>query len=149
MGVIMKKEKNFNNKGFTLIEVLAVLVILGLIMAIAIPNITDSLDRQSCKMVETRVKLIESAAQFYVSDNRNKIKITLSTKTDKKCKISIDKLTFNNKYLTDNDLKDGNETISGYVIYNQGEETYNFCFTTDTCSYNTNCDSTLTECVSS
>lgn len=30
-----------NNKGFTLVELLAVIVILGLLMAIAIPSVTN------------------------------------------------------------------------------------------------------------
>ena len=54
----MKKEKKLNNRGFTLIEVLAVIVILVIIVAIAIPNISASLDRQTCKTIVNKTKLI-------------------------------------------------------------------------------------------
>lgn len=150
----MKKEKKLNSRGFTLIEVLAVIVILLIIVGIAIPNISASLDRQTCKTTEAKAKLIESAAQFYVSDNRNAIRETLelndadSANDGKECKINIDKISD----LTSDDKKDsdGND-IKGYVIY-KTDETYKFCFNTDNCNYNGGCledlDSMI-ECVPS
>ena len=146
----MKKEKKLNNKGFTLIEVLAVIVILVIIVSIAIPNISASLDRQSCTIMENRAELIESAAQFYVSDNRGTIKTKLGT--GQKCKISTDQLK--PEYITADDLKDNDgNTFSGYIIYDitnaaTAGETYTFCINdldgntattaTDNCGINTN-----------
>lgn len=118
-------KKNLNNKGFTLIEVLAVIVLLAVIMAIALPNITGSLDRQSCKMVESRAKLIESAAQFYVSDHRTGVKNKLHT-TNHWCKISTDKL-IETKDIVQSDLGEGKEKIEGYIVYDQDDESYTFC----------------------
>ena len=140
----MKKEKKLSNRGFTLIEVLAVIVILVIIVSIAIPNISASLDRQKCKTTNTKAKLIESAAQFYVSANRNSIRSTLATITEdengnKSCKIDIDKISD----LTSDDKKDsdGND-IEGYVIY-KTDETYKFCFNNDICGYNDGCPNDL------
>lgn len=148
----MKKNKKLNNKGFTLIEVLAVIVILLIIVGIAIPNISASLDRQTCKTTENKAKLIESAAQFYVSDNRNKVNDNLDA--DRKCKIEIEVLegkTFDitdniwkndpdkEKYINSDDLKDGNNNpFGGYAVYNKNDETYTFCFeeTKDVCDLN-------------
>ena len=148
----MKKEKKLNNKGFTLIEVLAVIVILVIIVSIAIPNISASLDRQSKTIIENKGELVASAAQFYVSDNRGtKIKQALkldnaNTSDDLElCKIDacvlkgqdIDvtkncKNTFdqnNEKYITSDDLKDNDgNSFDGYVVYNVSEESYTFCF---------------------
>lgn len=118
-------KKNLNNKGFTLIEVLAVIVLLAVIMAIALPNITGSLDRQSCKMVKSRAKLIESAAQFYVSDNRTGVKNNLDS-TEHWCKISTDKL-IETKDIVQSDLGEGKEKIEGYIVYDQDDESYTFC----------------------
>ena len=117
-----------------MIEVLAVIVILVIIVAIAIPNISASLDRQTCKTIVNKTKLIESAAQFYVSDYRNYIvnttlrKNTSDTSDDNTaCKITIDNLK--SKYITEDDLKDGNnKKIEGFVVYDNSDETYTFCF---------------------
>ena len=136
-----------------MIEVLAVIVILLIIVGIAIPNISASLDRQTCKTTEAKAKLIESAAQFYVSDNRNSIRSTLEpipadANGIKSCKIDIAKISD----LTSDDKKDsdGND-IKGYVIY-KTDETYKFCFDTDKCDYNGGCLEVLesmAECVPS
>ena len=48
-----KTKKNLNNKGFTLVELLAVIVVLVIIMLIAIPIILDSLDNAKRKSFET------------------------------------------------------------------------------------------------
>lgn len=125
----MKKENKLNNRGFTLIEVLAVIVILVIIVAIAIPNISASLDRQTCKTTENKAKLIESAAQFYVSDNRNAVRDKLDGKG--RCKIDTDTLLNDGtkKYITKEDLIDGNnEEFYGYIVYDSSDETYTFCF---------------------
>lgn len=58
--------KKLNKKGFTMIELLAVLVILVVIMAIAIPSVTSSIERSKQKEYDQKVKLIESAAELYV-----------------------------------------------------------------------------------
>lgn len=58
--------KKLNKKGFTLVELLVVIVILVIIMSIAIPSITSSLDRSKAKQRDAKVELIESAAEIYV-----------------------------------------------------------------------------------
>ena len=58
--------KKMNRKGFTLIELLAVLVILVVIMAIAIPNVTSSIERSKDKEKNMKIKLIESEAELYI-----------------------------------------------------------------------------------
>ena len=55
-----------NNKGFTLVELLAVLVILIAISAVAIPAISSSMDRNKEKQYKAKVKLVESAAELFV-----------------------------------------------------------------------------------
>ncbi len=61
--------KKLNNKGFTLVEVLAVLVILVVIMTIAIPNISSSLERSKSKQNAAKKEMLESYAELYISDN--------------------------------------------------------------------------------
>ncbi len=60
-----------NNKGFTLVELLAVIVILITILLIAIPSITSSLERSKEKQNQAKYRLIESASEIYISDHKN------------------------------------------------------------------------------
>ncbi len=58
-----------NNKGFTLVELLAVLVILVAISAVAIPAISSSMDRNKEKQYKAKVNLVVIAAELFVSDH--------------------------------------------------------------------------------
>lgn len=57
--------KKLNKKGFTLIELMVVIAILVVIMGIALPNITSSIERSKEKQIEKKIQLIESAAELY------------------------------------------------------------------------------------
>ncbi len=57
--------KRLNRKGFTLIELMAVIAILVIIMGIALPNITSSIERSKNKQKESKIQLITSAADLY------------------------------------------------------------------------------------
>ena len=65
--------KKLNNNGFTLVELLAVLVILITIMSIAIPTISSSLERSKDSQNKQKQKLLESAAELYVADHKNSL----------------------------------------------------------------------------
>lgn len=105
-----------NNKGFTLVELLAVIVILLAISVIAIPNITASLERNKNKMSESQKKLIASSAELYISENKNTITY-YSSFVAGTCCLSINTLE-STGYLSSDDLKDANgNVISGYINY--------------------------------
>jgi type IV pilus assembly protein PilA len=57
-----KTKNKLNNNGFTLVELLAVIVVLAIIMIIAIPTILDSLDNAKRKSFETYTNRILSLA---------------------------------------------------------------------------------------
>lgn len=108
--------KRLNNKGFTLVELLAVLVILLAIMGIAIPSISSSLERTKAKQNEVRYKMIESAAEQYVTDHKNAVYGKLGSNT--KCFILVSKLK-EYGYLTDDEMKDadGASLSTKYVVF--------------------------------
>lgn len=112
--------KKLNNNGFTLVELLAVIVILITIMSIAIPTISSSLERSKEKQNKEKIKTIEAAAELYVTDNKNEIFNTLTSLTSgdeegKECKINLDQLV---DYLDEEDLKDADgEELSGVILY--------------------------------
>lgn len=58
-----------NKKGLTLIELIAVLVILGIIAAIAIPTIGNTINTQRQRAAEAEWSAIISAARLYIAQN--------------------------------------------------------------------------------
>lgn len=106
--------KRLNRKGFTLVELLAVLVILIAIMAIAIPSISSSLERTKAKQNESRKKLLVSNAELYVTDHKNAIYNKLGTNDS--CYIQVGSLS---DYLTEEEMEDadGNPLNSKYIIF--------------------------------
>lgn len=55
--------------GFTLAEILAVIIILGVIVLIAIPNVDDILDKGKQKSYDLQIKLIEDSLKNWAADN--------------------------------------------------------------------------------
>ncbi len=62
-----------NNKGFTLVEVISVIALLGLLIAIAVPNVIKSSNKAKERTLLTKIENIEKAAVLYGQDNRNLI----------------------------------------------------------------------------
>ncbi len=58
-----------NNKGFTLVELLAVLVILSLLITIAVPSVSRIMLSINESMYCEKVSNLESAARLYAEDN--------------------------------------------------------------------------------
>ncbi len=64
------KKKN----GFTLVELMAVIVLIALIMTIAIPNVLRLSNNTKVKAYNTKIDLIEAAGEAYGNDNIGAIK---------------------------------------------------------------------------
>lgn len=110
--------KELNKKGFTLVELLVVIVILGVIMSIAIPSITSSIERSKDKQKTQIIKLIESAGELYVDKHKN---------TVKPGQITLDKL-IGDGLITKEEMKDPfNEkrTLCGYLGYDGKKVSWN------------------------
>lgn len=58
-------------KGFTLVEVLGVLVILGVIMLLLVPNITNVTKKSKQQLYEMQIKTIKEAGRIFVTDYAN------------------------------------------------------------------------------
>lgn len=69
---MMKKPKNSSKKkGFTLLELMVVLVILGALIGLIAPNILGRSDDAKISVAKTQMSNIISALNFYKLDNGN------------------------------------------------------------------------------
>jgi len=58
-----------NEKGFTLIELMVVLVIMGILVTVVVLNISDEPDKAKVQMARTNIKTLETALKMYKIDN--------------------------------------------------------------------------------
>ena len=72
MNMILKRQSQLNmrnKKGFTLVEVIVVLVILAILMAIAIPALTGYIDKAKEKSAIADTRIIATALQAIVNES--------------------------------------------------------------------------------
>lgn len=93
-------KKNLNNKGFTLIEVLAVIVILSILMAIMVPSVGNIMKKNKEDNYQNLKDSIISAAKIYISDNRYQIAVGNCTTQNAK----VDVLSVNDQALSSGKL---------------------------------------------
>ena len=60
-----------NNKGFTLVELLAVLVVLAILIAIAVPSTISISNKLKGNMYCSKIDSIETAAKLYGEDRKD------------------------------------------------------------------------------
>ena len=68
-----------NRKGFTLVEMLAVVIILGILATIMVPTITAVIEKNKDDNYKNLEKSIISAAKVYISDHRYDITLDPAT----------------------------------------------------------------------
>ncbi len=111
-----------NNKGFTLVELLGVIIILVVILLIAIPSITSTVSRNKDQELEAKQQLIVAETKLYAEAHQrteaNFIAGTCSYSTQKLQELSI----VSEENLLDSD---GN-LIIGCVYYNNSQKQYQF-----------------------
>lgn len=82
------------NRGFTLVELIAVIVLLGLLMALAVPNAINLMKKVTGKSYTTKIDLIEDAAQSYGLSNIGLVRRGVNPKDTTKsgtCTFNYDK----------------------------------------------------------
>jgi type II secretion system protein G len=81
LGFIYKKLNN--RKGFSLIELVVVVAILGILAAVAIPRVTGSLEKAKINTDKANLRIINNAIELYNAEKGSYPSETLTTfKTD-------------------------------------------------------------------
>lgn len=100
------------NKGFTLVELLAVIVILAIILAIAVPRISSLIENSRSEAYRANEKMLGKAAHTYLAAHNDLIPAEI----DGVAKIDINSLK-NDNFINDIlDVIDKTTQCSGYVI---------------------------------
>ena len=58
-----------NQKGFTLVELLAVIIVIGLLASFALPQVLNQFNNNAGKLSEKQKNLIEESAYSYLLEN--------------------------------------------------------------------------------
>src|SRR5262245_10276635 len=111
-------------KGFTLIELLIVVAIIGIIAAIAIPNLLNAIDRGKQKRTMADMRSIGTAVESYAVDN-NVYPVTTSIS-------ALKGIVETGAYMKNMPQQDGwshnfviDSTTAEYTLYSTGKDTTN------------------------
>ena len=115
-----------NNKGFTLIELILVITLLGIIALIAVPAITGILNDSKKEASKDQEKIIINAAKTYMVNNSTKLP------TDK-CYVSVAMLK-NEGLLSSEEITDPgnkNNKFDGYIVITFENNKYKYNYLSD------------------
>ena len=124
-----------NEKGFTLVELLAVIVILGVILVIAVPQVMNVIKNSKDDAWDDSVSLIKRAIELKTSISNN------STSLSRLCKSNETDTTEAFKTITDvGEIKISCTSSSPYTFVLRGTDKYKNKTKTLTCTSNGKCE---------
>ena len=100
-----------NKKGFSLIEVLIVLVLLGIIIGIVLPNTNKLLNYSKIKEAEALEKVLVDHLKIYNEENEQDIWCPISSNDESAC------VTEGDKYISYEDFKKINPPVDFVHVF--------------------------------
>lgn len=102
-------------KGFTLVELLAVIVILAIILAIAIPSISNMIENSQINALRSDMKMMVKAAKTYIGVNDSLLPKNVGDTKE----ISLENLQSSGYISTIKSPTNKSKTCNGYVLINK------------------------------
>lgn len=122
---------SINKKGFTLIETLMVIALIGIISLILVPNVIFLINKNKTESCENLKKNIISATKIYVNENKYDLKFTCDNPIEIPIStlIEVGKLSSDIKDPTNEEVNLTNEEVEVKFNCNTKQFTYNFNYT--------------------
>ena len=114
-----------NKKGFTLVEILSVLVLIGLLLGLAIPGINKISSNMKKKSYSKKVSLVESAAELWGQDNKTLLQSSSDCEIKGGEKVSCYKITVGS--LIENNYLDSDRNSGEYISPLDNSDMKNQC----------------------
>ena len=115
-----------NNKGFTFVEILAAVTILGILSVIAISGVSRILERSHNEYYKNQEKNLVLAAQSYMNNNKSKMPKVIGKKTKVTAK-TLKEANYLKKDITEYDGKTVCDEDNTYVnVFKYGKTDYSY-----------------------
>lgn len=115
-------------KGFTMLELLAVIVLLGVVLMIIIPVTKNTIEKSKESLLEKQINKLLLAADKYAIDNLNPL-------YDDYAKVTIDEL-ISSGYIENKETIDPvtEKKMTGCLVANYNNNQYEFSYKNQKCS---------------
>ncbi len=122
-------------KGFTLVELLAVIIILGIVTGVTVPIVTNAVNNSKTKAYDEQVRLIIDAGRSYMSKHASQLpnnasgRATVSVATLKNDGYLANKNIKNPVYVVGStDVKKKCQYLNGSVVVTYQNNKYNYSY---------------------